>query len=169
MPVVRAYRSRRHASETICTPHVGGTRRYITVIHRCDLYMLRVGDTAKRRLAKKELLEWIDSMGTVRKRRQNRHIRKVVKLFKATWDDIHIEDDKVWCDAFRGGLEQRCRELDPTTHRVKPLKPFANADRTRYPAPNMGKAAAYQHREIMKFCNRLCTLIMRHVWIEMRL
>ena len=137
-PVVEAY-----------TPHFHFQR---------GVHLLRVGDKAKRRAAKEELLEWIDSMGTVRERHENRHIKEVVKLFKTTWDDIHIEDDKVWCDAFRGGLEQRCRQLDPETHRVKRKEPYSNAERTKYPAPNIAKAITYQNREIRKFCNRLCTL-----------
>ena len=60
-----------------------------------EAYLTRVGDKAKREAAEAELLEWIDSMGTVHEREENNHIRAVVKLFKATWDDIHIEQAKI--------------------------------------------------------------------------
>ena len=60
-----------------------------------EAYLTRVGDKAKRKAAEAELLEWIDSMGTVHKREDNNHIKAVVELFKATWDDIHIEQARI--------------------------------------------------------------------------
>ena len=113
--------------------------------------------------AARELEQWITSMGTIKKRCENRHIQKVIELLDSDISDHRIatEGDAVWCDAFRGGLEQRCKQLDARTNKIRPFKPYINAERTRYPPPHVGRAFNHLTNELARWHNRLCAATAR--------
>ena len=121
-------------------------------------YMRRIEDPVEQRWARRELTRWIASMGVVRERAKNKHIKKVVELFGAKLDDSLIEDESVWCDAFRGGLEQRCKAIDHTTNRLMHNKPYANAKCTAYPQPHMRRAVNHLNNQLRRWHNRLCAV-----------
>ncbi len=128
-------------------------------------YIKRLEDPRERTSALRELMGWIVRMGVVRRRADNRHIKAVLKLLDTDIHNNRIEDRSVWCDGFRGGLEQRCKRVDPETHKLKDGK-FANASRTKYPPPHMGRAVWHQTQELRKWHNRLCTIcfVIRVTW-----
>ena len=121
-------------------------------------YVDRIKGTREAKQAKQELMQWIDRMGTIRPRADNRHIKAVVGLLNTTITDNRVEDASTWCDAWAGGLEQRCKQVDPATHRVRNDVPYANVERTRFPPPNMGRAIHDLDFQLRRWQNRLCAV-----------
>jgi len=133
-----------------------------------DVYMRTLEDPVEQAWAARELAQWITSMGTVKKHADNRHIKEVVKILDAkvvggTICDSRIknEGDAVWLDTFRGGLEQRCKQISPKTNRIRHHKRWANAERTHHPPPHMGRAMNHLTNELKRWHNRLCAVTPR--------